>query len=139
MPRKPKELSDFDACLGKVVRSKRVKAGLSREELSAVTGIPPSNLKRREAGVNEITASELKRIAAVVGVSAADMADEALKDYGGMDKLIAEHVGMSEAPVSLDAHRKRRTPADMTEEEWEEISNAANTDPEIGRDEPDPT
>lgn len=137
MARPMKKLSDFDKKLGSVVRSKRVKVGLTRAQLAELTGIAEANLKRREAGANEITVSELKRIAEAVGVPAAELADEALKDFGGMDKLIGEHVGMSDVPVNLDAHRKRRTPADMDEDEWGGLSNAAGTDPELEQDEPE--
>ena len=137
MGRQPKKMSDFDVRLGTVVKSKRIKCDLSQAEAAAAAGIPLSNYQRREAGTNEITVSELNRIAAVVGVPAHKLAQEALDDFGGMEKLIGEHVGMSEVPVSLDDHRKRRTPAEMTEEEHLELSNAAGTDPEHEQDEPE--
>lgn len=137
MPRPPKKTSPFDKHLGRVVRSKRTKAGLSQAEVAERAGIPLSNYQRRESGANEITASEIERIARAVGVPAAELVAEALKDYGGIDKLIDEHIGVSDVPISLDDHRKRRTPADMTEEEWEGQRSAANTDPEIGLDEPE--
>lgn len=137
MGRQPKQISEFDARLGAVVRSKRIKRDLSQADVAAATGIPLSNYQRRESGANEITVSELNRISEVVGVPAHALAQEALDDFGGMQKLIGEHVGMSEAPVSLDAHRSRRTPADMNEEEHGGLSNAAGTDSELERDEPE--
>lgn len=137
MGRQPKKTSEFDARLGAVVRSKRIKRDLSQADAAAGAGIPLSNYQRREAGTNEITVSELNRIAEVVGVPAHALVQEALDDFGGMQKLIDEHVGMSEAPVSLDAHRRNRTPAEMTEEEMEGVPNAAGTDPELGYDEPE--
>jgi len=138
MGRPSKKLSDFDKRLGAVVRSKRVKADLTRAQLAELTGIPEANLKRREAGANEITVSELNRIAKAVGATAADMAEEALKDYGGMEKLIAEHVGMSEAPVSLEAHReKKKSVADMSVDEIEAMKKAATSDDDLDKDEPD--
>ena len=96
MGRPIKKQSDFDARLGMVVRSKRVKASLSRKEMAEVTGIPEANLKRREAGENEITVSELKRIAAAVHTSPDEIAEEALADFGGLHKLIAEHTELDE-------------------------------------------
>lgn len=139
MGRPPKKTSEFDAKLGAVVRSKRIKRGLSQVQAAEATGIPLSNYQRREAGTNEISVSELKRIAKVVGVSAADMAEEALKDFGGMEKLIAEHVGMSEAPVSLEAHReKKKSVADMTVDEIESMqTKAATHNDELDQDEPE--
>lgn len=101
MARSRKVVSDFDVRLGKVVRSKRTKVGLTRAQLAELAGIPEANLKRREAGVNEITASELYRIAEVVGVSAAELAQEALDDYGGMQRLLDEHAPTSEDTDTL--------------------------------------
>ena len=91
MGRPPKEISDFDVRLGRVVKSKRVKADHTRASLAEATGIPESNIKRREEGSNEITVSELERIAAAVDVPAVEIVEEALDDYGGLAKLIAEH------------------------------------------------
>lgn len=100
MSRQPKIISNFDVRLGAVVKSKRVKASETRASMSAKTGIPEANLKRREEGRNEITVSELERIGGVVGVPPAEMVEEALKDYGGLDKLLAEHVARQQAPVA---------------------------------------
>lgn len=105
MARPIKTISDFDICLGRVVKSKRVKAGYTRATFSEATGIPEANLKRREEGQNEITTSELYRVASVVRVAAAALVEEALADYGGMEKLLAEHVSptpMSDAAVTVE-------------------------------------
>lgn len=96
MARPFKTISEFDICLGLVVKSKRVKAGLTRAAMAEMTGIPEANLKRREEGRNEITSSELYRIADIVDVPANELVEEALKDYGGMEKLLAEHTSVSD-------------------------------------------
>lgn len=99
-----KQASYFDVCLGRVVKSRRVKADETRASLAAKTGIPEANLKRREAGVNAITTSELERIGHVVGVTPAKLVEEALDDYGGLDKLLAEHApGTSEPAITVTA------------------------------------
>lgn len=95
MPRPIKKISPFDVALGSVVRSKRVKKKLSQAAVAETAGIAMSNYQRREDGRNEITVSELERIAAAVGVSALSLVEEALDDYGGIDKLIAEHTAAS--------------------------------------------
>lgn len=102
MSRQPKIISEFDVRLGAVVKSKRVKASETRASMSVKTGIPEANLKRREQGDNEITVSELERIGRVVGVPPAEMVEEALKDYGGLEKLLAEHVARQPAPVTAE-------------------------------------
>lgn len=91
MARGIKKISDFDVALGGVVRSKRVKKKLSQSAVAEAVGIPLSNYQRREDGSVEITTSELYRIATIVDVPAAKLVEEALDDYGGMDKLLDEH------------------------------------------------
>lgn len=127
MGRPPKKISDFDVRLGAVVRSKRSKVGLSRDALAAATGISEANLKRREGGLNEITVSELRRIAEAVGVPAWEMVDEALADFGGIGKLLAEHKPMSHGVISMDEHRKK---GPLTEESARGQAHAANYDAE---------
>lgn len=102
MVRQVKVISEFDVCLGRVVKSKRVKAAYTRQALADAAGIPEANLKRREDGKNEITVSELERIASIVRVSAAAMVEEALADYGGLSKLIGEHARVSEAAPTFE-------------------------------------
>lgn len=139
MARQPKKTSDFDVRLGNVIRAKRTKIRMSQTELAEASGIAMSNLQRRESGKIEITVSEIKRIAEALGVPAHELVDEALKDFGGMEKLIAEHVGMSEAPVSLEAHReKKKSVADMTVDEIESMqTKAATHNVELDQDEPE--
>lgn len=129
MGRKPKVISDFDVRLGKVVRSKRTKAGLTRAEMADATGIAEANLKRREIGENEITVSELARIAAAVNVEPADIAEEALADYGGLRKLIDEHAPVSDRPISLEERRQHKMTI-VTEDEVRKGRHAAIYDRE---------
>lgn len=100
----------FDRHLGAAIRAARARRDLSREVLAARTGIPLSNLKRREDGVNETTVSELERIAAVLHVPAREIVDMALSDYSadefapgdpqdGLRRLLAS---VSEAPPTID-------------------------------------
>ncbi|MCW2163709.1 Helix-turn-helix domain-containing protein [Microbacterium hydrothermale] len=111
MARTRKTPHPFDKHLGAAIRSARARRDLNRETLAARTGIPLSNLKRREDGVNETTVSELERIAAALRVSARDIVDMALQDYGadgrtgpsspqdGLQKLLAS---VSEPSRTLD-------------------------------------
>lgn len=103
MARPKKKISEFDVRLGKVVKSKRVKASHTRESFAQVTGIAEANLKRREEGQNEITVSELQRIARAVNVSPQALVEEALDDYGGIEKLRAEHAPTSEVVGTVTA------------------------------------
>lgn len=103
MSRKPKKISEFDVKLGAVVRSKRKKLNLSQSAVAETVGIPMSNYQRREDGTVEITVSELERIASVVKVAAAKLVEEALDDYGGLAKLLAEYGPVSEPAANVTA------------------------------------
>lgn len=106
MARGPKKISDFDVALGGVVRSKRVKKKLSQTAVAEAVGIPLSNYQRREDGSVEITTSELYRIATIVDVPAVKLVEEALHDYGGIDKLILEFVSTSAVDATVTAEDK---------------------------------
>src|SRR5690348_7991060 len=108
MPRPKKQISDFDVRLGAVVKYRRTKKPLnfSQKDLSLATGIPLSNLQRREEGTNEFTVSEIERIARVLDVRAAELVREALDDYGGIDKLIRESVSDPRPTVDDVAQRR---------------------------------
>ncbi len=106
MARQTKALHAFDKHLGNAIKGARGRRNVTREELSARTGIALSNLKRREDGVNETTVRELERIAAVLRVSPRELVDTALVDYSGglsaEDGLRLLLDPMSEAPSNFD-------------------------------------
>lgn len=93
MSRKPKRISEFDRKLGIAVRNRRTdpEYGMSQSELSKRAGIPLSNYQRREDGENEITVSELERIAYHLQTTPFELVKEALSRYGDVEKLIAEY------------------------------------------------
>lgn len=102
MARKPKRISDFDVKLGEAIRYRRQHPDvkLSQQTLADRTGIPLSNLQRREEGSNEVTVSELERIAATLKTTPLALVQDALSRYGSVDDLIAEFV--SAAAPSVD-------------------------------------
>lgn len=102
MARKPKRISDFDVKLGEAIKHRRQHPDvkLSQQVLADRTGIPLSNLQRREEGSNEVTVSELERIAAVLKTTPLALVQEALSRYGTLEDLIEEFV--SEASRTVD-------------------------------------
>lgn len=144
MSRKPKRISDFDRKLGNVVRSRRTDRdyGMTQAELARLTDIPLSNLQRREDGTNEITVSELERIAHHLRTTPAALVEEALTRYGGLAKLIEEYsptVPVSDAPDNVVGIRSKSIPGDGAQEDFDERQPyAANFDTEHEEDEPDP-
>lgn len=109
MARSPKIISDFDRKLGGAIKHRRLDPdyGMSQSALSKATGIPLSNLQRREDGDNEVTVSELERIAVALRTTPLDLVKVALARYGGLDKLIAEF-----APEPVSDGTANVTPAD---------------------------
>ena len=112
MVRRKKTPHPFDEHLGSAIRAARQRRRVTREALSGETGIPVSNLKRREDGLNETSVSELERIASVLRIPTREIVDMALVDYSaagsgssgspqdGLKKLLAS---VSEAPPTIEA------------------------------------
>lgn len=111
------------------------RARLTQEELASRSEIPLTSLQRKLRGTAPISATDLVMIARGIEIDPVDVMAEIMKELGKRER--PDNDGVSEVPVSLDAHRRNRTPADMEEEEWEGISNAAGTDPELEQDEPE--
>lgn len=137
----PKKPETFDAHLGALISNlARPKGG--RAYLADLLGYNVKTINRRSVGDGEYSVKELNIIAPALGMTPAEIVDLALRNYSGgsaqegIDKLLAEE-GVSDAPISLDARRKK--PSEMTEEELDafEGEQAANRDPELGHDEPE--
>lgn len=99
MPKKRKQPETFDEFIGAVIDSKRALGGISQEDLATAAHIPLTNLGRSIRGTRPLSISEFERIADRIGQDAGAMAAEALRLYGGIEKLLAET-----APVSEDSH-----------------------------------
>lgn len=117
MGRQPKRISEFDRKLGAAIKHRRLDPddGMSQARLARETGIPLSNLQRREDGVNEVTVSELERIAFALNTTSLAIVEDALRRYGGLAKLVAEYRGVSEPGTMVDESEEvsyvgRKTP-----------------------------
>lgn len=139
MGRPAKKISQFDVKLGSVVAARRLKRGkMTQQELSDMSGVPLSNLQRREDGKNEFTVSEMERIAKALSTTPLSLVKEALDDYGGIDKLIAEYVAVSDAPDTVDELAKKREEKDLGSDfDEDDYASAANHDVEHDQDEPE--
>lgn len=103
MPPKRKHAETFDEHVGDAVESVMNQARLTQAELAALAGMPVTNLGRSIRGTRPLSVNEFERLAGVMNVPAFQIADTALAKFGGIEKLLAEHV--SEAPATV-------TPAD---------------------------
>ena len=128
----PENISNLSRALSDVLTGEYAKKRLTQDELAARSEMSVWTLQKKLRGRSPVSAPDLVVIAQAIGVDPAEVLTEAMADAG-----ITEGDGVSEVPVSLDAHRRNRTPADMEEEEWEGLSNAAGTDPELEQDEPE--
>lgn len=104
----------------------------TQEELAAQAEIPLTSLQKKLAGRAPITATDFVMLSLAIGVDPVDVMAEVMKEYETAERLASEGV------ASLADHRRKK-PSEMTEEELDafEGESAANTDPEIGFDEPD--
>lgn len=87
--KKTKNALTFDGHVGLVVDSKRIKREMTVEELADAAGIGYTTLRRRLAGA-AFTVLELERVAVAVRTPASEIVEEALRDYGGMEKLLTD-------------------------------------------------
>lgn len=90
-------------------------------------------LQKKLKGRAPISATDLVLLAQAIGVSPSAVLEEAMADVEHAAKLASEGV------ASISEHRRKKKPSEMTDEELEAFDgeSAANTDPEIGHDEPE--
>lgn len=136
------EPQTFDQHLGAVIGGLARPHG-GRPFLVSLLGWSKGTVDRRMAGTAPFLMKEIEIVARALHTTPAAIGEQALRNYGGgseeegMKKLIAEESEpVSPAPVSLD-ERRSKSIADMTDEELEGLRSVANTDPEIGYDEPE--
>lgn len=101
---------------------------LTQEVVAERAGMSLVTVQKKLKGTSPITATDLVILSKAIGVDPGDVINEAMAE-----------ASVSEAPISLDAQRKKKRPSEMTEEELDafEGESAANTDPELGHDEPE--
>lgn len=105
------------------------KRRLTQEEIARKTDMPLVTVQKKLRGRAPISATDLVILAQAIGVDPAKVLADAMSELDSA----------SEGVASLAAQRRKKTPATMTDDELEGERNAANTDPEMGHDEPDPT
>lgn len=149
----PKKPQTFDQHLGAVVGGLAKPHG-GRPFLVSLLDWSKGTVDRRIAGTAPFLVKEIEIVARALNTTPTALGEQALKNYAGgseqdgLKKLIAEEGAepVSEPPVSLDDQRQKKSaspsgkrPSEMTEEELDAFDGeqAANTDPELGYDEPE--
>jgi transcriptional regulator with XRE-family HTH domain len=109
------------------------KKRLTQEVVAQRAEMSIWTLQKKLKGRSPISATDLVVLSEAIGVDPAGVLQEAMDDVENARLLTSEGV------ASISEQRRKKTPATMTDEELEGERNAANTDPEMGGDEPDPT
>lgn len=141
MPKKKMPVS-FDSWLGKVIDDETETHG-GRRAIAAWIGVAEQSVNRRARGEVPYLAREVEIIASKVGVPTREIVDRALRGYGGMEKLVAEHGRMSAPSTTVDdelARKRAKKDGKFLGEDFDEsqVRRAANVDKEHERDEPSP-
>lgn len=126
----PENISDLSHAVSNKLTGAYAEKRLTQETVAERAGMSIWTVQKKLRGRSPVSVTDLVVLAQAIGVEPSHILDEAMKEVG-------LESAMSDVPVSLDAHRQRRTPATMTEDEMEDVSNAANTDPEHQADEPE--
>ncbi|WP_420111644.1 helix-turn-helix domain-containing protein [Pseudactinotalea sp.] len=107
---------------------------LTQEEIADRAHMSIWTLQKKLRGRAPITATDLVVISQAIGVSPTKILTEALEEIEEQKRLVSAGV------ASMAEHRKKR-PSEMTEEELDAFKDegAANTDDELGHDQPQDT
>lgn len=66
-------IMDFDRRIGRVIRERRIAAGITQQELAASIGVTFQQLQKYEKAANRISASKLDAIASALGTTGAEL------------------------------------------------------------------
>lgn len=105
---------------------------LTQEAVAKKAGMSIVTLQKKLKANAPITATDLVILSRAIGVDPAKVIEEAEAEVAEREKLAS--VGV--ASIS-DQRQKKKSSAEMTDEELEGVPSAANTDPELGHDEPE--
>lgn len=111
------------------------KKRLTQEVVAERAGMSVWTLQRKLKAKAPITATDLVILSKAIGVSPAEVIEEAQRDVEHAEKLVSAGI------PTITEQRFKKRPSEMTEEELDafEGEQAANRDPEIGHDEPETT
>ena len=120
MPKKRKQPETFDEFLGAEIESRFGKRGISQERAAELLGWSLSSYGRKMRGETSVTSKELVQAAGVLEREPAEIIDQALADFGGIDKLMSEvasttedasnvtRIARPDSASDIDAYRNRK-------------------------------
>lgn len=105
---------------------------LTQEQIATRADMPLVTVQKKLRGRTTISATDLVVLSRAIGVDPIKMLQEALEEVAEAEKL------MSVGVASISDQRKKKTPAEMTDDELDAIQKkAAINDPELEQDEPE--
>lgn len=124
-------ITPISRAISDVLTGAYARKRLTQEQIADATDMPLVTVQKKLRARAPISATDLVVLSQAIGVDPAKMLQEALAD------LAEAEAQASEGIASISDQRRKKKPSEMTEEEMEGESSAANTDPEIGFDEPE--
>lgn len=102
---------------------------LTQEQIADRANMSLVTLQKKLRGRSPISATDLVVLAQAIGVDPAKVLEDALEDMNAT----------SEGVASIADQRRKKRPSEMTEDELDAFDGeqAANTDDELGHDEPE--
>jgi transcriptional regulator with XRE-family HTH domain len=121
-----REASEFSKAVGNVIFGRYKGKRWNQDRLSEKIGVKPGTLRRMIAGETEIGARQLQLIATVLDTTAQSILDEALSEYGGLDRLVADAVAEGMSGASGKTNVTQLHPRDATTDQLEQFAGAAD-------------
>lgn len=136
MPKKLKPIT-FESHLGAVVANYIDNKGDTRDEAASSIGVGAVTFGRHLRGhMGGITVRELVAVCHAYGGDPSEIIAAALKNFGGIEKLLAQMSPAEATTVDINTKRKQNEARAMTVEQIETADErAATTDPEMDTDE----
>jgi transcriptional regulator with XRE-family HTH domain len=89
MPKKRSAPVTFSQHLGAEIEARFGKKSMGQEEIALCAGWSTSTVGRKIRGESPLLVSELLALAEYLNVPSSEIVDQALKDFGGIDKLLS--------------------------------------------------
>lgn len=128
------EVTPISRAISDVLTGAYSQKRLTQDEIAARADMSIWTLQKKLRARSPITATDLVVLSAAIGVDPAKILTTALEEVAEAERRTSEGV------ASLTARRQqKKKPSEMTDEELDAFDgqSAANTDPELGYDEPD--
>jgi transcriptional regulator with XRE-family HTH domain len=113
--------AELEAQIGERIRSRRIHAGVSQENLGKLLGVSFQQIQKYEKGTNRVSAGRLLKIAEVLECDVTDflegLQDSRTSSAAEFSKFLAtkEGIAIVEAMMRIRTQEMRRTVIDIAE------------------------